>query len=303
MLNVFISYRRDDSAGYAGRLADSLEPLLGAGKIFRDVEDIRPGDDFVQAITQNLQKANVVLVVIGKNWLNAKNDQAALRLHDPNDYVRLEIETALKFQHQLIPVLVDNAKMPKPEDLPASIASIANRQALEITDMRWDDDIKRLHKVLVGTQAGSSHGQSTLIQWLRPSSTKFRILGLTSALALVAGLLFLLAKPYFFLPDFSGNWYFEGGDYLLIKQDGSHFEVEHIDPAMQTTYDKGSGIIKGRHLAFDLIPIYTTKYRYRGDLTLSWDNNSLKGDLLEVSSNETTVIELSRSNPVKKIAR
>jgi TIR domain len=300
MLNVFISYRRDDSAGHAGRLADSLEPLLGSGKIFRDIEDIHPGDDFVKAIEQNLQKANVILVVIGKDWLTAKDDLGQLRLKDPKDFVRLEIEIALKHKHQIIPVLVDNATMPKPNDLPESIAAIAYRQAMEISDIRWDDDIKRLHKVLAGTQPGGSHGQSVLSRWLNPKSTKFRMLGITSALALVAGLLFLLAKPYFFSPYFSGNWYFEGGDYLLIKQDGSHFEVEHIDPAMQTTYDKGEGIVKGRHLAFDLIPIYTTKYRYRGDLTLSWDNNSLKGDLLEVLSNETTAIELSRNNPVKK---
>ncbi|WP_411725467.1 toll/interleukin-1 receptor domain-containing protein [Methyloglobulus sp.] len=83
MFNVFISYRRDDSAGYAGRLADSLDPLLGSGKIFRDVEDIHPGDDYVKAIEQNLQHATALFIVIGKNWLTAKDDQGLLRLINP----------------------------------------------------------------------------------------------------------------------------------------------------------------------------------------------------------------------------
>jgi TIR domain len=299
MFNVFISYRRDDSAGHAGRLADSLEPLLGFGKIFRDVEDIHPGDDFVKAIEQNLQKANVVLVIIGKDWLTAKDDLGQLRLNDPKDFVRLEIEIALKHKHQLIPVLVDNATMPKPSDVPESIAAIAYRQAMEISDIRWDDDINRLHKVLVAAQPPNKP-ESWSARWLKLKSSNFRVPAIVLALLLTAGLLFLLAKPYLLTPDFSGNWYFDGGDYLLIKQDGNHFEVEHIDPATQTTYDKGEGIIKGRRLEFDLVPIYTTQFRYRGNFELSWDNNHLKGNLLEVLSNETTPVELGRSNPVKK---
>jgi TIR domain len=298
MFNVFISYRRDDSAGHAGRLADSLEPLLGSGKIFRDVEDIHPGDDFVKAIEQNLQKANVILVVIGKDWLTAKDDLGQLRLNDPKDFVRLEIEIALKHKHQLIPVLVDSATMPKPSDLPESIAAIAYRQAMEISDIRWDDDINRLHKVLAASQPPNKP-ESWSTRWLNLKSSNFRVPTIALALLLTAGLLFLLAKPYLLTPDFSGNWYFEGGDYLLIKQDGNRFEVEHIDPAMQTTYDKGKGIIKGRHITFDLEPIYTTKFRYRGDFELSWDSDRLEGNLLEVLSNETTAIELSRNNPKK----
>jgi TIR domain len=299
MNNVFISYRRDDSAGYAGRLADALEPMLGPGKIFRDVEDIHPGDDFVKAIEKNLKNAYAVLVVIGKNWLTAQDAEGLMRLNDPKDFVRLEIEMALKDNLQVVPVLVNNAVMPKPEELPESIAAIAYRQALEISDIRWDDDVKRLYKVLTASKKGDEQ-QSSLTRWLNAKSRNFRIFAVSLALLLLASIGFVLARPYFLAPDFSGNWYFEGGDYLLIKQDGDRFEVEHIDPAMQTTYDKGKGIIKGRRVEFDLEPIYTTKFRYRGNLELSWDNTILKGDLLEVLSNETTAIELSRNNPVKK---
>ncbi len=298
MLNIFLSYRRDDSAGYAGRLADSLEPFLGAGKIFRDVEDIRPGDDFVKAIEQNLQNANVVLVVIGKDWLTVKDELGGLRLNDPKDFVRLEIETALRHKHQVIPVLVDNATMPKPEDLPGSIAPIAYRQAIEIADSRWDDDINRLLKVL-----SLPHGTTTnsgLKRWFAPKSKKYRTITLSFILLLTTGLLIFLGQLYFSVPDFSGNWYFKDGDYLLVKQEGKHVDIEHIDPAMQTTYDKGKGLIKGRHLEFDLEPIFTTKFRYRGDLELSWDKGSLKGNLVEILSNETIAVELNRTNPAKK---
>ena len=299
MFNVFISYRRDDSAGYTGHLADSLEPLLGSGKIFRDVEDIHPGDDFVKAIEQNLQHSSVLLIVIGKNWLTAKDDQGLLRLNNPKDFVRLEIETALRYKHQIIPVLVDDATMPKPEDLPESIAPIAYRQAIEIADNRWNEDINRLLRILITSQKGMDTNPG-LRAWLIPKFRKFRSLALSFIVLLVAGLMFLLSQWYFLIPDFSGNWYFKGGDYLLIKQDGKHLEVEHIDPAMQKTYEKGVGIIKGRHLEFDLESIYTDKFRYRGDLKLALDKNSLNGKLVEVLSNEIIPVELNRIDPVEK---
>lgn len=283
MFNVFISYRRDDSAGYAGRLADSLEPLLGSGKIFRDVEDIHPGDDFVKAIEQNLQQATALLVVIGKNWLTAKDDQGLSRLTNPDDFVRLEIEAALRYNHQVIPVLVDDATMPKSEDLPVSIAPIAYRQAMEIADSRWNEDIDRLFAALVKSQAGIGNN-FMLRRWLTPKTRKFRYLAISSALLVVIVVLALFGRWYFLVPDFSGNWYFKGGDYLLIKQDGDHFEVERIDPAMQKTYEKGSGVIKGRRLEFSLEPIYTDKFSYRGDLELIRGKNSLNGKLVEVFS-------------------
>ena len=144
MVTVFISYRRDDSAGYSGRLADALEKRLGKDNVFRDVEDIKPGEDFVKAIERNLQNASAFLVIMGKDWLTVKDNQGRRRLENPNDYVRIEIESALRLDGLIIPVLVEGAVMPKPEELPPSIAAIANRQAIEMTDSRWDEDIERL---------------------------------------------------------------------------------------------------------------------------------------------------------------
>jgi len=299
MVNIFISYRRDDSAGYAGRLADSLEALVGSGSLFRDVEDINPGDDFVKAIEQNLHRATVLLIVIGQNWLTAKDDQGLLRLQKPKDFVRLEIETALRLGHQIIPVLIDDALMPAPEDLPESIAPIAYRQALVCTDSRWDEDVNRLFKVLLQSQKESDKNSGSK-RLLPVISKKLRYLAISSFLLVTAGALFWYGRQYFSVPDFSGNWYFSGGDYLLIKQNGEHFEVERINPAMQTTYEKGAGIIKGRRLEFDLEPVFTDKFRYRGDLELAADKNRLRGKLVEVLSNQLIPVELNRSNPAVK---
>jgi hypothetical protein len=296
MINIFISYRRDDSAGYTGRLTDSLEALVGSGNIFRDVEDISPGDNFVKAIEQNLQRAKVLLIVIGQNWLTAKDGQGLLRLQNPKDFVRLEIETALRLGHQIIPVLIDDALMPSPEELPESIAPIAYRQALVCTDTRWDEDINRLFKVLLQSQKEAD--KNTGLKRLLPVTfKKWRYLAIMSFLLVAVGALFWFGRQTLSVPDFSGNWYFSGGDYLLIKQNGDHFEVERIDPAMQTTYEKGAGIIKGRRLEFDLEPVFTDKFRYRGNLELAADKNQLHGKLIEVLSNQIIPVQLNRSNP------
>ena len=288
MVNVFISYRRDDSAGYAGRLADALEKLLGKDNVFRDVEDIKPGEDFVKAIERNLQNATVFLVIIGKDWLTVKDNQGLRRLESPKDYVRIEIETALRFNGIIIPVLVEGATMPKPEEIPQSIAAIANRQAIEITDTRWEEDIERLLQTLNESPVEPLGDENFPFKskWFRRISLLFALL--------TTGILVFIFQTYFLLADFSGNWYFERGDYLLIKQDGNHVEIEHIDPEMQKSYEKGSGVIKGRVMEFDLEQIYSQQFRYRGSLELSRNNEKLTGYFLEVLSNEKIPIVLSR---------
>lgn len=296
MVNVFISYRRSDSAGYAGRLADSLESLLGSGKVFRDVEDIEPGDDFVQAIEQNLKKAMVFLVVIGKDWLEAKDGQGR-RLDNPNDYVRIEIETALRLGGVVIPVLVGGAAMPEAKALPSSIAGLANRQAIEASDSRWEQDIERLLHTLAEHPINKLRDSNKLLSWRPRIGGWLGRLFIVLALSAATALLFFIVKWYLLIPDFSGNWYFERGDYLLIKQEGDHFAVERIDPAMQTTYEKGTGVVKGRRLEFDLEPIYTQQFRYRGELELSWGEERLTGKLTEVLGDETIPVVLARDNP------
>ncbi len=143
MAGLFISYRRNDQPGFAGRLADALEEAFGRDNVFRDVEDIHPGDDFVLTIQKQLGRVNVMLVMIGPAWLTASKD-GARRLDDPDDFVRREVQVALESGIAVLPVLVDGALMPTLADLPDAIAALARRQAFVLSDAGWTTDIARL---------------------------------------------------------------------------------------------------------------------------------------------------------------
>ncbi len=144
MAKIFISYRRDDSPGYAGRLFDGLQQQFGHGNVFIDVDTLQPGDDFTIAIQQTLSDCDAVMAVIGPRWLAAKDDQGRMRLEDENDFVRLEIATALERQVRTIPVLVERATMPRQQDLPAPLKPLARLQAIELSDTRWDYDVSKV---------------------------------------------------------------------------------------------------------------------------------------------------------------
>lgn len=143
MPRVFLSYRRDDAAGFAGRLADDLEAAFGQGGVFRDVDDIRPGEDFAHAIQSQLRGVDAVLVMIGPRWLTAAAG-GGRRLEDADDFVRREIQAALASGKPVIPVLVGGATMPAQAELPAAIAGLARHQAVALRDDGWRDDVARL---------------------------------------------------------------------------------------------------------------------------------------------------------------
>jgi hypothetical protein len=143
MTAIFISYRRRGSQGFAGRLADDLTDLFGEEQVFRDVE-IRPGDDFAEVIQSAIAGCSALLAVIGPHWLTQKNDKGELRLHEPDDWVRLEIEAALDKKIWVVPVLVGGAQMPASSALPTSLRRLSRIQAFELADRRWDRDIRLL---------------------------------------------------------------------------------------------------------------------------------------------------------------
>lgn len=143
MSGVFISYRRDDQAGFAGRLADALASTFGADNVFRDIEDIHPGEDFVVAIEKQLAAVNVMLVVIGPAWLTVSRN-GVRRLDEPDDFVRREIEAGLKSGKAVLPVLVGGASMPAENVLPQSIAALARRQSFILSDVGWTSEVSRL---------------------------------------------------------------------------------------------------------------------------------------------------------------
>ena len=145
---VFISYRREETAAYAGRLYDAMVSRFGEDNVFMDV-DMAPGVDFVERITQAVAASHVLIVVIGPRWATVEDEHGKARLADPEDFVRLEVETALlRPDVTPIPVLVSGARMPKREGLPPGIQAITRRNALELSDQRWGYDIGRLINTL-----------------------------------------------------------------------------------------------------------------------------------------------------------
>ena len=144
---VFISYRRQETAWPARQLHDVLAAELGADRIFKDVDDIEPGDDFVEQIQSAVGSCQVLLALIGPQWLTVTDAKGARRIDDPADFVRLEVETALSRDDvRVIPILVDHAKMPTAEELPAGLAALTRRQAVEINPVSFDTH--RLLRVL-----------------------------------------------------------------------------------------------------------------------------------------------------------
>jgi hypothetical protein len=145
---VFISYRREEAAAHAGWLAQRLGEHFGEHKVFRDIDPIEPGLDFVEAIQRAVDSAEVVLVVIGKSWLTATDAAARQRLRNPLDRVRGEIAAALQSNVRVLPVLIQGASMPSADELPDDLAALAHRIAFELHDTSWRDDIRRLTNAL-----------------------------------------------------------------------------------------------------------------------------------------------------------
>jgi hypothetical protein len=148
---VFISYRRGDSAGHTGRLLDSLDNRFGTEAFFRDLESLEIGGDFPAELDKALAGCSVVLVMIGPGWLTAQTG-GVRRLDQQGDFVRQEVAGALARKDvRTIPVLVGGATMPSSGDLPEELKPLASRNAIEISDSRWDYDVGRLADALVRT--------------------------------------------------------------------------------------------------------------------------------------------------------
>ncbi|MCA9423151.1 MAG: TIR domain-containing protein [Nitrospira sp.] len=144
MSGIFISYRREDSIAYAGRLSDLLIDRFGEERIFMDIDTMKVGLDFVEQIEKAVQSCHVLIAVIGKTWVNIQDEEGKRRLDNPEDFVRVEIQTALERNILVIPLLVGGAGMPKATDLPDPIAKLARRHAMNMSDERFRADATRL---------------------------------------------------------------------------------------------------------------------------------------------------------------
>lgn len=145
---IFISYRRDDSEGEAGRLFDDLVRAYGDDSVFMDVTGIEPGLDFRKAIDANVASCGVLLAMIGPTWASLTDSAGTRRLDNPNDFVRLEIASALARQIAVIPVLVHGAKMPPLDQLPDDLKDLRYRNSVELTHARWNSDVALLTTAL-----------------------------------------------------------------------------------------------------------------------------------------------------------
>ena len=143
-MRIFISYRREDSMGSAGRLYDHLAAHFGAENVFLDTDAVQPGQDFVDAIEIALLRCDAVLVVIGRQWLAINDAAGARRLDHPQDFVRLEISIALQRRLLVIPVLVEQAAMPPTEALPADIQVLARLNAHPVQHAHFRADVEQL---------------------------------------------------------------------------------------------------------------------------------------------------------------
>jgi tetratricopeptide (TPR) repeat protein len=156
---VFISYRRQETAPYARSLREELTKRLGAHQVFMDVDSIAVGVDFVEAIDQAVDACQVLLALVGPQWLTITDAEGQRRLDNPEDTVRLEIQAALARDVRVIPVLVDNTPMPSRQQLPDSLESLARRNALELSYNRYAYDLGRLLEAVekvVGHTAAST---------------------------------------------------------------------------------------------------------------------------------------------------
>jgi hypothetical protein len=143
--SIFISYRRSDSADISGRIYDRLVGKFGRDQVFKDVDSIPLGSNFKSVLDSSVGACKVMLAIIGKGWLDAKDANSRLRLHDPADFVRLEVESALNRNIPVIPLLVAGASMPAKHDLPQSLGELAYRNGIAIRpDPDFHNDMNRL---------------------------------------------------------------------------------------------------------------------------------------------------------------
>ena len=185
MASIFISYRREDTGGHAGRLCDRLSARFGGDRVFLDIQDIRPGENFATSIEDTIATCDCVIAVVGPRWLEAiqKRAQAA------DDFVRHEIGAALKRGVMVIPVLVGGARMPAAADLAPELAELSHLNAIEVRDERFDQDVAELETFLAGKLrlAPSPPPQS------RPRAGRW--LALAAAVALAAAIAAYVLRP------------------------------------------------------------------------------------------------------------
>ncbi len=287
MPKIFISYRREDAGGFAGRLADALSARYGPGNVFRDVDDIVAGSEFVAALEQALATSDVFIPLIGRGWLSIGHGSKP-RLHEPDDYVRREIATAIVRGIRIIPVLLDGTRMPAAQDLPAELEPLIYRQAITLDDASWNPDVDRLAQAIdAASQApGSSASEPA------PPGRRRRIALLAgmAAIAFAGYGAWQFTRP----PDVSGEWKFDDGSRWWIRQDGRQLHIEDVHHATREVWRAGTGRIANRTVEVDLQYRFEHGVSLHGAMELSGDGRILDGVLTEAPSGRQLALTLRR---------
>lgn len=315
MKGIFISYRRQDSQSAAGRLADHLREYMPAVPIFRDVETIEPGVDFVEAIGHALESCRVLLAIIGPRWSTMADGSGRRRLDDANDYARLEIATALQRRDVLvIPVLVEGAAMPAADDLPDDLKLLARRNAFELTDKRWEFDVTSLVDALnkaLGIVPSPKPPPGPVPPTPATGNWKKWAWGVGGVFILAAIFNAEENPPEIDPPDINppvtpvpqyvtpqpaapasfsvtGGWQdAEGGKYRIIEQGGQIvFQGVSVHGAVA-----GAGLVQGNQYSFS----YTVNGApYQAVLLLSQDGQYLRGQYRSPATGENGMVALQR---------
>jgi hypothetical protein len=324
--NIFISYRAHDTAGETGRLVDSLKEYFYEDQIFVDIDKIEPGVDFTEAIAKSLESCDVMLAIIGPGWQGINAADHSSRINNPNDWLRLEISTALKRNIRVVPVLVDGGELPTAEQLPEDLQLLLRRQAYEISNKRWKYDTEELIRFLVKSVGIVPKNLTT--QPVKKESSwwgkNYPWVILVGVLIIVLGIVTnqtghvqdnnsahenkqpvinenqkiedtrpqrIIEKEY----NIAGNWYDANGlYYLTILQNGNTLSVASYSMAAQQT-GQGNGSTNGNNV---LININVTGWYLTITSTLSQDEKSLAGSL-KIENNGAAYTEPLRLNKVE----
>lgn len=262
MPNIFISYRRDDSPANARLLHDQLQAAFPRHTVFMDVKKIRIGEDWQAVLREQIDTADVVLVVIGPNWLDVRDEQGRRRLDDEGDFVRWEIAEAIRLGKVLVPLQVDGAAMPGAADLPEDIVRLPGYQGQVLSHLRFEDDVQTLIARLQGSQSTAD--------FVRQLSDRLR---LGKAGAFIAAMVITLVAAFAWSNLFDllgldtrsasftmliGDVLFEpalSDDLLLVAITPSAEESRRLDPARRLQYAAliDQALAQGaRTIAFDI---------------------------------------------------
>lgn len=318
MKGLFISYRRQDSQSAAGRLADHLRDHLRDVRIFRDVETIEPGVDFVEAIERALRSCGVLLAIIGPRWLTVVDAAGRRRLDDPDDFIRLEIARALgNSDVRVIPVLVDGAEMPAADQLPDDLKPLARRNAIELTDKRWEFDVSQLLEAVAraldlpspvpggGGQAVPpavvSTGTGGWKKWAIGGAVLFFLVAAAidmeggdeevtpPVIGGQGGQVGNAPVPAMASINLTGDWQdAEGGNYRLLQQ-GAQIAFQGVSVHGPVG---GAGVVNGNQLALEYM---LNGVPYQALLQASPDGMALSGQYRNPASLETGAVVLRRT--------